>query len=165
MKKILFLILPVVLVACNGFVKTNENAENIKQLYSEPKNCEFLYTIDSSSSTYYIDDAYAEDGMVNIGGFLINDPGNHVNVEDIKRYGNQDNAEREARTVFTLDNGKNLLDVIDRNGIPRMEWFSGKVDPNNRFQILGPSKEYYESLVYKFRNKLEPYKEEEDAED
>lgn len=58
MKKILFLILPVVLVACNGFVKTNENAENIKQLYSEPKNCEFLYKQESTIAVYDSEDAH-----------------------------------------------------------------------------------------------------------
>lgn len=154
----------VILVDCGNY----ENGWKVSDFINEKYH---TVDVDLAICTHCDADHYGgfisliEDGMVNIGGFLINDPGNHVNVEDIKRYGNQDNAEREARTVFTLDNGKNLLDVIDRNGIPRMERFSGKVDPNNRFQILGPSKEYYESLVYKFRNKLDPYKEEEDAED
>nr|MBQ0091294.1 hypothetical protein [Candidatus Enterousia merdequi] len=55
MKKSLFIISMLVLSACAG---TTGAGNGLTRLENEPKNCEFLYTIDSSSSTYDIDDAY-----------------------------------------------------------------------------------------------------------
>lgn len=53
MKKILFL--PLLLAACAG---TTNTEKGIDRLTSEPKNCEFLYTMDSSVTDYDIEDAY-----------------------------------------------------------------------------------------------------------
>ena len=54
MKKLLILS-SVVLAAC---VETAKEETGIIRLYSEPKNCEFLYTVTTSVTNYDITDAY-----------------------------------------------------------------------------------------------------------
>lgn len=53
MKKIV--LLPVLLAACAGTTDINNG---IKRLNTEPKDCKFLYTLDSSVSNYDIDNVY-----------------------------------------------------------------------------------------------------------
>lgn len=102
-----------------------------------------------------------------IKGMVVNDPGLHVDVDNIRRYRSQENAEKEARTVYTLRSGVNLLEELANAGIPYQEGFSDK----NSFylaghlKIIGPTKKYYESLVYDLRNKLQQIECEEDSED
>ncbi len=55
MKKILILTSLVVLSACAG---TTDAGNGLTRLNVEPKNCEYLYTLDSSATTYNISDAY-----------------------------------------------------------------------------------------------------------
>lgn len=54
MKKLLILS-SVVLAAC---VATTEEETGVIRLYSEPRNCEFLYTVTTSVTNYDITDAY-----------------------------------------------------------------------------------------------------------
>ena len=53
MKKII--LLPLLLAACAG---TSDTDTIVKRLTSEPKGCEFLYTMDSSVTDYDIDNVY-----------------------------------------------------------------------------------------------------------
>ena len=55
MKK--FVLLSAVAVVC-GCAESTKVGNGLVRLNSEPTNCEFLYTIDSSVSTYKIADAY-----------------------------------------------------------------------------------------------------------
>lgn len=55
MRKYLFIGAIVLLSGCAGTV---DNNNGLVRLNEEPKNCEYLYTLDSSSSTYSISDAY-----------------------------------------------------------------------------------------------------------
>ena len=55
MKKLVLICSGVVLCAC---AQSTGVGNGLTRLNSEPKNCEFLYTIDSSVSTYKITDAY-----------------------------------------------------------------------------------------------------------
>lgn len=97
---------------------------------------------------------------IDINELWVNDPGKHVSVEDVKRYRIQENAEKEARSVFTLRNGKNFFDVLDKvkDRITVKEAFSDSVFEKyeNHIEVLGPTKTFYEELAFSFRNKLEP---------
>ena len=53
MKKVLFL--SVMLAACAA---TTDSGNGLTRLETEPKNCEFLYALDSSVTSYDISDAY-----------------------------------------------------------------------------------------------------------
>jgi hypothetical protein len=55
MKKLVSICVSLVLCAC---AQSTGAGNGLTRLNSEPKNCEFLYTIDSSVSTYKIADAY-----------------------------------------------------------------------------------------------------------
>jgi hypothetical protein len=56
MKKSLILISVLGLCAC---MRTTDLGNGLTRLKSEPRNCEFLYTLDSSVTTYSIEEAYA----------------------------------------------------------------------------------------------------------
>lgn len=112
-----------------------------------------------------------DDDAVQICQFWVNDPANHdIDVDDVKRVRTQQTVEERLKSVYTLSNGLNLLDLID--GLPnvyRKECFAGfrwcsfrepKLSPAldsfySCFTILGPTKTYYESLILDMRNNLE----------
>lgn len=56
MKKSLALISLLGLCAC---ATTTDNGNGLTMLTQEPTDCQFLYTLDSVSTTYKIEDAYA----------------------------------------------------------------------------------------------------------
>ena len=95
---------------------------------------------------------------IKIKELWVNDPGKHVSVDDVKYYRNQQNAEKEARSVYTLPNNKNLFDVLDGLDIIVKEAFS---DPSTMafgglIKVVGPTVNYYEKKALLFRNGLEP---------
>jgi hypothetical protein len=55
MKKSICLISLLALCACTTGQKTSNG---LTRLEAEPKNCEFLYNLDSSATTYKLSDAY-----------------------------------------------------------------------------------------------------------
>ena len=55
MKKSLVLLSVLGLAAC---ATTKDNGNGLTRLNAEPKNCEFVYTLDSSAATYTLSDAY-----------------------------------------------------------------------------------------------------------
>lgn len=107
---------------------------------------------------------------VDIKHFWINDPGNHVKVDDFKYYRNQGNLIEEARSVFTLPGStKNLLSLIDgMKNVSRSESFSNAGENlffDKIIEVLGPTKEYYKTLVPDFRNALQPYDDDSEYDD
>lgn len=98
---------------------------------------------------------------------VVNDPGLHVDVDNIRRYRSQENAEKEARTVYTLKNGMNLLEELLKAGVPYQEGFSDKNSffLDGHLKIVGPTTKYYESIVYDLRNKLQQIEDDGDTED
>ena len=56
---------------------------------------------------------------------------------------------------YKEDEKKNLLDLIDSLKIHREEAFSGEYLDTPKIAIIGPTKEYYESLLPNFRNRLD----------
>ncbi len=55
MKKIISLMSLILLASCAG---TNDAGNGLSRLDSEPNDCEFLYTLDSSATTYKLSGAY-----------------------------------------------------------------------------------------------------------
>lgn len=106
-----------------------------------------------------------QDNM-HIDQIWINDPAQHVEnkEKEIKWSGlmNSQTKMVKARSVYDIDGHNNLFDIIDSLKIKIFEPFSDASGPdeigvcaNGLFQIIGPTKEYYESLVLDFRNDLQ----------
>ena len=55
MKKIISLLALVILSAC---ATATDAGSGLNRLKTEPKNCEYLYTLDSNATTYKLDGAY-----------------------------------------------------------------------------------------------------------
>ena len=55
MKKLISLSLIVLICGC---AESSKVGNGLTRLNTEPTNCEFLYTVDSSVSTYNLEDAY-----------------------------------------------------------------------------------------------------------
>lgn len=97
---------------------------------------------------------------VSINQFWVHDPGNHICADDVKWVRTDRSAQKRARQILTQShNGReiNLLEKIDNLRIPRFEIFADsknirKIGP---LKILGPTKEYYESLVADFRHDMQ----------
>lgn len=101
---------------------------------------------------------------VMINRFVVNDPGNHITADDVKRRRSDYRTQEEARSVYTIEGHENLLDLIDTIGIEREEWLvtGDSIDLKyEHFFLLGPSEEYFEELVPNLRHELEPIEESE----
>ena len=98
-------------------------------------------------------------GHIIIGKMLVDDPGKHAFPDEVKRYRLQKSVEEEAREVFSLDDGRNLFDLLDKAKVQHEEAFSdcNYSHLDNHIEIVAPTKVYYEKLVYSFRNKLQAY--------
>lgn len=104
---------------------------------------------------------------VQINEFWVNDPSQHdVNPDDVQRVQKQSTVDDRLKSVYTLSNKENLLDLIDKLKIKREEKFSKsnillglppvarKDSEYNCFTIIGPTKRYYESQILDMRNNL-----------
>lgn len=105
------------------------------------------------------------ESSVDIKELWVNDPGLHSWADDYERRRSDEAVQKQARTVYTLQNGKNFLDIIlklrasnnsNRNMNVR-EVFSDQ-DGYSAFdgivEVIGPSLKYYEEKVLKFRHSM-----------
>lgn len=89
--------------------------------------------------------------------FWVNDPAKHEFVPDyVQRIRTQKSLDVRLKSVYNYkeDPKKNLLDLIDSLGIKRTEVFAGDHLDRPKITIISPTRDYYESLLSKFRNKL-----------
>lgn len=104
-----------------------------------------------------------------INSLWVNDPGAFVEASDVKYYRSNANVKIEARSVYTLYDGKNLLELAKQAKVPMRDVFSFGGAPwsvyNGAVEILGPTLSYYKTLVPNLRHALEPYKSDEDISD
>lgn len=139
------------------------------------------YTINLAICTHCDDDHYGgivwliEDMLenpsssVDIEELWFNDPGLHSWANDYERRRSDAVVQKQARQVYTLQNGLNLIDVIDKlqnsensnKDIIVREVFSDR--PNNKkfdgiIEVIGPSLSYYEEKVLKFRHSMKANK-------
>ena len=105
---------------------------------------------------------------MNIDQIWINDPAKHVPNGEIKWSQKMSiyTKKVKARSVYDLDGHDNLLDIIQSlQQQKKISWFepfsdsctTGQVSEcaDSLFKIIGPTVEYYESLVSDFRNDLQ----------
>lgn len=89
--------------------------------------------------------------------FWANDPTKHeFSPEDVKGVKTQKSLDTKLKCVYNYneEESKNLLDLIDLVGIHREEAFAGEYLNSPKITILSPTKDYYESLLPKFRNRM-----------
>ena len=94
----------------------------------------------------------------------VHDPYNHVNVDDVKYIRKKETLRERLNAAYEFSDGSNLLELLDKASIPRQEVFTGDTYDTLNIRVLGPDKEYYESLIPDFRVDLD-FKDEQDDED
>lgn len=156
----------VILVDAGCYGNGKEIADFVKKRYR-------TFTIDLAICTHCDDDhfggfVYLCEQMLNspstsvdIKKIIINDPGLHCCADNFKRYSSNENVQRNARNVYDC-NDKNLLALLwklrDLGKISISEAFSDcyNSELGGIIDIIGPSIDYYESLVPNFRNGMAP---------
>lgn len=163
----------VVLVDAGRYTDGEKVAKFIKETYGK-------YYVDLAICTHCDDDHYGgllwmvEDmknnpkTSIDIKELWMNDPGQHCWANDFERRSSDVRTQAQARKVYTLQNGKNFIDVVNalktsgntNAGINVREVFS---DTNYTafdgiVEVIGPSVEYYEEKVLKFRHDMKANK-------
>ena len=102
--------------------------------------------------------------------FWINDPSAHdIDTNDVKYVRKQQTVDDRLKSVYSLSNGKNLLVLIKQLKIKKTEKFAKSEQLSwtqinlqhcddsiyDCFKIIGPTQQYYESLILEMRNDLE----------
>lgn len=163
----------VVLVDAGRYTDGEKVAKFIKETYGK-------YYVDLAICTHCDDDHYGgllwmvEDmknnprTSVDIKELWMNDPGQHCWADDFERRTSNVRTQAQARKVYTLQNGKNFIDVVNtlknsgnsNAGMMVREVFS---DANyfafdGIIEVIGPSVKYYEDQVVKFRHSMKANK-------
>lgn len=94
----------------------------------------------------------------------IHDPYKHIDVNDVKYIRKNETLRDRLNAAYAFNDGSNLLDLLDDANIPREEVFTGDTYEALNITVLGPDKDYYESLIPDFRVDLD-FKEEQTDED
>lgn len=146
------------------------------------------YTINLAICTHCDDDHYGgllwlienmidnPKTSVDINELWVNDPGKHSWADDYERRRSDEAVQKQARTVYTLQNGKNFLEMVlklQSSGNPNSdidvhEAFSnqGKYTAfDGIIEVIGPSVDYYEEKVLKFRHSMKVNKDTSDDEE
>lgn len=108
---------------------------------------------------------------VDIDNLWVNDPGLHSWASDFERRTSDSRVQKQARSVYTLQNGKNFLDIINQlkksgnnnSGMNVSEVFSDSLHRGYEafggiIEVIGPSLEYYENQVLAFRHSMKANK-------
>lgn len=144
------------------------------------KNTYGTYHVDLAICTHCDDDHYGgllwmiEDmkdhpgTSVDIKELWVNDPGLHSWTDDFERRRSDARVQQQARVVYTLQNGKNFLSIINElknsgnanANISVREVFSDKgyLAFGGIIEVIGPSEEYYEKQVLQFRHLMKSNK-------
>lgn len=105
-----------------------------------------------------------ENDKFSIKKVWVHDPFNHVDVDDVKYIRKEETLKDRLNAAYAFSDGGNLLDLLDKANIKRKEVFKGDTYDALNITVLGPDKDYYESLIPDFRVILD-FKEEQDDED
>lgn len=163
----------VVLVDAGRYEDGEKVAKFIKETYGK-------YHVDLAICTHCDNDHYGgllwmvEDmknnpkTSVDILELWMNDPGQHCWANEFERRTSDVRTQAQARKVYTLPNGKNFLDVLKalkNSGNTNDNMSVREVFSNSNYsafdgiiEVIGPSLEYYEEKVLKFRNDMTPNK-------
>jgi beta-lactamase superfamily II metal-dependent hydrolase len=96
----------------------------------------------------------SDKNAIKINDFWVNDPAKHgYNPIDVDNDVKKSTLVKRLRSSYNVgeDSNKNLLALIDRLYIHREEVFAGNHHVNMPLYVLGPTKEYYTSLIPDFR--------------
>lgn len=95
------------------------------------------------------------EGGVEIKKFWVHDPYRHVDVDEVRYIRIRTTLRERLNAAYEFNDGSNLLELIDSNGIQREEVFTGSTYDALNIEVLGPDKDYYESLIPEFRVDLD----------
>ena len=87
--------------------------------------------------------------------FWVHDPYQHVDVDDVKYIRKNQTLKDRLNAAYAFNDGSNLLEMIDSARINREEPFAGLEYSPLNIIVLGPDKDYYESLIPDFRVDLD----------
>mgnify|MGYP004531969055 CR=1 FL=1 len=165
----------IVLVDAGRYKDGEKVANFIKNTYG-------TFYVDLAICTHCDDDHYGgllwlvEDMMnhpetsVDIKEIWMNDPGQHCWASDFERRISDVWTQTQARQVYSLESGKNLIETVDvlrhsgnvNAGVKVREIFSDDIEGYTAFdgviEVIGPSVEYYEEQVVKFRHSMKANK-------
>ena len=163
----------IVLVDAGRYEDGKKVAKFIKDTYGK-------YYVDLAICTHCDDDHYGgllwmvEDmknnprTSVDIKELWMNDPGQHCWASEFERRTSDVRTQNQARTVYTLLNGKNFIKVVNEllgSGNSNAEMKVREVFSNKDYkafdgiiEVIGPSVEYYEEKVLKFRHEMKANK-------
>jgi len=97
--------------------------------------------------------------QLRVGGLLMHKPWNHAaEIKGLFKDGRITHSGLEAKMEKSLQNASDLETMANRKGVPIIEPFQGVTGFGDALHILGPSREYYESLLPLFRGIPEPLK-------
>lgn len=111
-----------------------------------------------------IDEHNNSNSSFEIKNFWVHDPYNHVDLDDVKYVRTKPSLRERLKEAYAFNDGSNLLDLIDAAKIKREEPFTGTAYSLLNIEVLGPDKDYYESLIPGFRLNLDFKDEQEDEE-
>lgn len=161
----------LILVDAGNYGDGDNVLKHIRKYYEKPR-------IDLAIVTHCDKDHYGgfvrmlekiqngDDDSVLISNFWINDPSKHgINADDVKWVKTQNTVNERLKSVYTVNNGLNLLDLIKTLRIPSQQCFSSLDFDRNDFYpqknklydcitIVGPTENYYESQILDMRNQL-----------
>jgi beta-lactamase superfamily II metal-dependent hydrolase len=98
-------------------------------------------------------------GDFTIKKIWIHDPYTHIDVDDVKYVRKKQTLKQRLNDAYMFSDGTNLIEALDDAEIKRYEPFTGLEDTVMNIRVLGPDKDYYESLIPDFRVDLD-FKEE-----
>lgn len=145
----------IVVVVDGGFEETGKQLVNhIKKYYKTDQ-------VDIVISTH--PDADHSSGLkivleeMKVGELWMHQPWNHTkDIADMFIDGRVTDKGVREKLRKALDDARELEKIADRKEIPIFEPFAGMVDVNGIITVVGPTKEYYESLLPEFRSTPQP---------
>lgn len=163
----------IILVDAGNYYDGQKIINHIKKYYANPKIDLAILThpdVDHYGGFFYLLKKLEsnEKDKILIEKFWIHDPSKHVTSKNVKYAWKEANAKAEAKSVLEF-NGINLLDLIDKRNITRIEPFADttrntlKEQTDYKFYILGPTESFYDSKVLDFRHGLKPNYESEEG--
>ena len=115
--------------------------------------------IDHYGGMQYLIDKNNEINDFRIKKVWIHDPFDHVDVDDVQYIRKEETLRDRLNAAYAFSDGRNLLELLDYSNINREEVFRGDEYSPLNIRVLGPDRDYYESLIPDFRVNLD-FKEE-----
>ena len=144
-----------VVVIDGGFQETGENLVSHIQEYYQTNQVDLVVSTHSDADHASGLEVVLEELQVSC--LWMHQPWNHTtDIAEMFKSGRvTDKSVRESLRK-SLESARNLETIANRKGIPIIEPFSGVQDQTGHIIVVGPTKEFYESLLPEFRGTPEP---------